>query len=74
MNPEAVFKLILEPGFTTAGTVSIHAGLGVGLNVVSESVRECDGRLTIASKPGSYTRFTTYLPKPAVDEVRDSVA
>jgi two-component system chemotaxis sensor kinase CheA len=74
MNPEAVFKLILEPGFTTAGTVSIHAGLGVGLNLVSESVRECEGRLAIASKPGSYTRFTTYLPKPAVDEVRDSVA
>ena len=36
MKPESVFKLILEPGFTTAETVSVHAGRGVGLNMVSE--------------------------------------
>jgi two-component system chemotaxis sensor kinase CheA len=74
MKPEAVFKLILEPGFTTAGTVSVHAGRGVGLNMVSESLRECEGRLSIATKPGSYTRFIMRLPKRAVDEVRSSVA
>ena len=74
MKPEAVFKLILEPGFTTAGTVSVHAGRGVGLNMVSESLRECDGRLSIATKPGSYTRFVMRLPKQAVDEMRSSVA
>jgi two-component system chemotaxis sensor kinase CheA len=74
MKPEAVFKLILEPGFTTAGTVSVHAGRGVGLNMVSESLRECEGRLSIATKPGSYTRFVMRLPKQAVDEMRSSVA
>ncbi|HTB65079.1 MAG TPA: ATP-binding protein [Steroidobacteraceae bacterium] len=74
MKPEAVFKLILEPGFTTAGKVSVHAGRGVGLNMVSESLRECEGRLSIATKPGSYTRFVMRLPKQAVDEMRSSVA
>jgi two-component system chemotaxis sensor kinase CheA len=74
MKPEAVFKLILEPGFTTAGTVSVHAGRGVGLNMVSESLRECEGRLSIATKPGSYTRFIMRLPKQAVGEMRSSVA
>jgi two-component system chemotaxis sensor kinase CheA len=74
MKPEAVFKLILEPGFTTAGTVSVHAGRGVGLNMVSEALRECDGRLSIATKPGSYTRFVMRLPKQAADEMRSSVA
>jgi two-component system chemotaxis sensor kinase CheA len=74
MKPESVFKLILEPGFTTAGSVSVHAGRGVGLNMVSESLRECEGRLSIATKPGVYTRFIMRLPKPANDEMRSSVA
>jgi signal transduction histidine kinase len=74
MKPEAVFKLILEPGFTTAGSVSVHAGRGVGLNMVSEALRECEGRLSIATKPGSYTRFIMRLPKQPVDEMRSSVA
>ncbi len=74
MKPESVFKLILEPGFSTADSVSVHAGRGVGLNMVSESLRECEGRLSIATKPGVYTRFIMRLPKPAVDEMRSSVA
>ena len=74
MKPESVFKLILEPGFTTAETVSVHAGRGVGLNMVSESLRECEGRLSIATKPGVYTRFIMRMPKPADDEMRSSVA
>jgi chemotaxis protein histidine kinase CheA len=74
VKPEAVFKLILEPGFTTAETVTVHAGRGVGLNVVSDSLRECDGRLAIATKPGSYTRFVVRLPKVPVRGQRSSVA
>jgi two-component system, chemotaxis family, sensor kinase CheA len=74
MKPESVFKLILEPGFTTAETVSVHAGRGVGLNMVSESLRECDGRLSIATKPGAYTRFIMRLPKSAAHEMQSSVA
>jgi len=73
MKPESVFKLILEPGFTTADAVSVHAGRGVGLNMVSESLRECEGRLSIATKPGVYTRFIMRLPK-ADAEMRTSVA
>jgi len=74
MKPEAVFKLILEPGFTTAGTVTVHAGRGVGLNLVSDSLRECAGRLAIATNPGAYTRFVVRLPKLAVRGRQSSVA
>ena len=74
MKPESVFKLILEPGFTTAETVSVHAGRGVGLNMVSESLRECEGRLSIATKPGVYTRFVMRLPKAVDDAMQSSVA
>ncbi len=69
MRPADVFKLILEPGFSTAGSVSIHAGRGVGLDLVNEWLRECQGHLSIATKPGSYTRFTLYLPKHGVAEM-----
>lgn len=69
MKPEEVFKLILEPGFSTVGDVSIHAGRGVGLDLVSGWLRECQGRLSIATKPGAYTRFTIYLPKHGVAEM-----
>jgi two-component system, chemotaxis family, sensor kinase CheA len=74
MKPEAVFKLILEPGFTTAETVTVHAGRGVGLNLVSDSLRECEGRLAIATRPGAYTRFVVRLPKQAVRGRQTSVA
>ncbi len=74
LKPEAVFKLILEPGFSTADGVSVHAGRGVGLNIVSEALRECEGRLSIATKPGAYTRFAVRLPKRLPDEPRSSVA
>jgi len=74
MKPESVFRLILEPGFTTADSVSVHAGRGVGLNMVSEILRECEGRLSIATKPGAYTRFVMRLPKQASREIRSSVA
>ena len=73
LKPEAVFKLILEPGFTTADNVTVHAGRGVGLNLVSDSLRECDGRLAIATKPGTYTRFVVRLPRTPRDQ-RSSVA
>jgi two-component system chemotaxis sensor kinase CheA len=74
LKPESVFKLILEPGFTTAESVSVHAGRGVGLNMVSEALRECDGRLSIATKPGFYTRFVMRLPKQAPRDMQSSVA
>jgi two-component system, chemotaxis family, sensor kinase CheA len=74
MKPEAVLKLILEPGFTTAEAVTVHAGRGVGLNLVSDSLRECGGRLGIGTHPGAYTRFVVRLPKQAARGQQSSVA
>ena len=74
IKPEGVFKLILEPGFTTADSVTVHAGRGVGLNLVSDTLRECDGRLAIATKQGAYTRFVVRRPKAAARGPRSSVA
>ncbi len=55
--------LILEPGFSTADTVSRLAGRGVGMDVVASEVRQLGGSLDIASRPGQGTTFTLRLPQ-----------
>ncbi|AMO21964.1 hypothetical protein GCM10027034_22340 [Ramlibacter solisilvae] len=48
---------IFRPGFSTADGVSLHAGRGVGLDLVHANVQKLGGRLTLASTPGAYTEF-----------------
>jgi two-component system, chemotaxis family, sensor kinase CheA len=61
----AVYKLIFQPGFSTADTVSEHAGRGVGLDAVSNWVRESGGNIAVSTVVGQYTRFKVVLPKNA---------
>ncbi|HSD16975.1 MAG TPA: Hpt domain-containing protein [Thermomonas sp.] len=69
IKPDAVLSdgdldvLILEPGFSTAETVSRLAGRGVGMDVVASEVRQLGGSLDIASRPGQGTTFTLRLPQ-----------
>ena len=65
MDRAAVFRLIFMPGFSTAGNAGPHAGRGVGLDVVNSAVRECGGRIGIATTPGQFTRFKVQLPRAA---------
>ena len=55
--------LILQPGFSTAETVSRLAGRGVGMDVVASEVRQLGGSIDIASRPGQGTTFTLRLPQ-----------
>ena len=55
--------LILEPGFSTADSVSRLAGRGVGMDVVASEVRQLGGSIDIASTPGQGTTFTLRLPQ-----------
>jgi signal transduction histidine kinase len=48
---------IFKPGFSTAGGVSMHAGRGVGLDVVQANVQRLGARLLLASTPGEFTEF-----------------
>ena len=54
--------LIMEPGFSTAASVSRLAGRGVGMDVVASEVRQLGGSIDIASKPGQGTTFQVALP------------
>ncbi len=61
----AVYRLIFQPGFSTSDEVSEHAGRGVGLDAVSNLVREHGGRIGVSTSSGKYTRFRVLLPRAA---------
>jgi HPt (histidine-containing phosphotransfer) domain-containing protein len=48
---------IFKPGFSTASGVSMHAGRGVGLDVVQANVQKLGARLLLSSVPGQHTEF-----------------
>ncbi|MGY0618518.1 response regulator [Lysobacter sp. A378] len=55
--------LILEPGFSTADSVSRLSGRGVGMDVVANEVRQLGGTLDIQSESGKGTTFVLRLPQ-----------
>ncbi|HEV7986513.1 MAG TPA: Hpt domain-containing protein [Steroidobacteraceae bacterium] len=62
LSDEDVMQLILEPGFSTASTLTEQAGRGVGMDVVAVEVKKLGGALHMESTPGQGSRFTIRLP------------
>ena len=55
-------RLVFEPGFSTAETVTELSGRGVGLDVVRRNVEALRGSVGIRSRAGEGTTFTIRLP------------
>jgi chemosensory pili system protein ChpA (sensor histidine kinase/response regulator) len=62
LTDEEALQLVLEPGFSTATTVTQHAGRGVGMDVVVAEIKKLGGALFTKSTPGQGVRFTVRLP------------
>ena len=62
ITDEEAMQLILEPGFSTAGSVTQAAGRGVGMDVVATEVKKLGGGLFIDSTLSKGSRFTIRLP------------
>lgn len=62
MSDEDVYRLIFEPGFSTADEVTDVSGRGVGMDVVKSSVESLRGRIEIESTPGEGSVFSIHLP------------
>jgi len=61
--PDAeLFRLIMEPGFSTAREVTSVSGRGVGMDVVRRAIEALRGSVDIASRPGEGSEFTLHLP------------
>lgn len=60
MDDKTAIAHIFKPGFSTAaitGTSSLHAGRGVGLDVVQAQAKQLGAQMGLGSVPGQYTEF-----------------
>jgi len=61
-DEETIFKLIFEPGFSTAEKVTDMSGRGVGMDVVKKQIQKLRGRISIRSVIGKGCTFLLRLP------------
>jgi two-component system chemotaxis sensor kinase CheA len=59
---DEILKLIFEPGFSTAPTVTNLSGRGVGMDVVRRNIEALRGTVTIRSDPGAGSTIEIRLP------------
>ncbi|MCJ2163666.1 MULTISPECIES: chemotaxis protein CheA [unclassified Pseudodesulfovibrio] len=62
LTKKELFKLIFEPGFSTATEVTNVSGRGVGMDVVKRAIDSLRGTIDIDSKPDVGTTITIRLP------------
>ena len=62
LTPADIYRLILEPGFSTAEQITNLSGRGVGMDVVRSSVEALRGTLDIDSSLGAGTTIRICLP------------
>jgi len=62
MADEDIWKLIFEPGFSTAKTVTEVSGRGVGMDVVRRNIESLRGKVDIKSTQGKGSLFSIRLP------------
>jgi chemosensory pili system protein ChpA (sensor histidine kinase/response regulator) len=62
LTDEEAMQLIMEPGFSTASTLTQHAGRGVGMDVVVTEIKKLGGALFTESVLGQGVKFTIRLP------------
>ena len=66
LTEEETLRMILRPGFSTAGQVSAVSGRGVGLDAVERTIYELGGEIRISSEKGHSTRFELAVPTTLV--------
>jgi two-component system chemotaxis sensor kinase CheA len=57
-----LLQFIFAPGFSTADDTDVHAGRGIGLNLVRERIRDLHGSIKLQSETGKGTVFNIFLP------------
>ena len=62
LRDEDVFKLIFEPGFSTAAAVTEISGRGVGMDVVRKNIEKINGKVDIKSTKGQGSQFIMRIP------------
>ena len=61
LSDQELGRLIMMPGFSTAGQLTLLSGRGVGMDVVHNEVKQLGGRIVLSTE-GGRTTFTVRLP------------
>ncbi|MDR2518372.1 MAG: hypothetical protein LBD13_03040 [Spirochaetaceae bacterium] len=59
---ESLLNIIFSPGFSTAEDSGMHAGRGIGLNLVRDRIEEVRGTIMVHTEYGKGTIFTIIIP------------
>jgi two-component system chemotaxis sensor kinase CheA len=66
-NKNILLNAIFAPGFSTVENGGLHAGRGVGLNLVRDRIRDLRGSIRLQTTPGKGTVFTISIPLEAAE-------
>jgi two-component system chemotaxis sensor kinase CheA len=61
-NKNMLIRAIFAPGFSTAENEGMHAGRGIGLNLVRDRLQEVNGSIKLRSEPDKGTAFLITIP------------
>jgi len=61
-NKDMLIKAIFAPGFSTAEDESVHAGRGIGLNLVRDRIKEVNGNVKLHSETDKGMVFFFSIP------------
>jgi len=61
-NKNLLLQALFSPGFSTADSTDLHAGRGIGLNLVRDRLKHLRGTIKLSSEPGKGTTFHLYIP------------
>jgi two-component system chemotaxis sensor kinase CheA len=61
-SDQKVVSMAFTPGFSTSEETSMHAGRGVGLDIIRDSIKKVGGNLRLQQSPGKYCQFEIVLP------------
>jgi len=62
LNKEDLYRILVNPNFSTKKTVSTISGRGIGLDIVNSTITKLGGKLEIISEFGKGSCFTVELP------------
>jgi two-component system, chemotaxis family, sensor kinase CheA len=62
LSDQEIFRLIVEPGFSTAEQVTNVSGRGIGLDVVRRNVESLRGSVSVDSEEGEGSTISIRLP------------
>ncbi|MDR1419525.1 MAG: hypothetical protein LBI86_04060 [Treponema sp.] len=62
LSNNRLLQMIFAPGFSTAEEADLHAGRGIGLNLVKERIGDLHGSIKLQTEPGRGTVFNIFIP------------